>query len=70
LERFFGLCGLPGAVRLSPVEGEADGLPLVAGVMRKPLFVSFEIAVRGLTALEAGAETSKEGEEGVVWVFL
>jgi hypothetical protein len=34
LERFLGLCGPPGAVRLSPVEGE-DDLPLVAGVMTK-----------------------------------
>jgi hypothetical protein len=56
-------------VRFSPVEGEADGLPLVAGVMRKPLFVSFENGVRGLTALEAGAEP-KEGEKGAIWVFV
>jgi hypothetical protein len=32
LDRFLGLCGLPGAIRFSPEEGEAD-LPLVAGDM-------------------------------------
>jgi len=32
LVRFLGLCGLLGAVRLSPVEGEVD-LPFGAGVM-------------------------------------
>jgi hypothetical protein len=57
LERFSGLCGLSGAVRLSPKEG--DALPLVACIMRKMCFNSFENNVRGLTALEAGRKMLK-----------